>query len=131
MSTAPQALTDLCWALASFGFTPTDAWFQRLELEIAGRCAEGGQPPEGVSEAVPASPANVSNSAGTLQVERLGAQGGLLQGYAADPNSVSGAGSRMLTPQQLAVVLWALQSFKWVPRRREFVEAAQGMMLGV
>ena len=124
-------MTDLCWALASFGFTPTDAWVQQLELEIAGRCCvEGAQPPEGVSEAEPVSPASGSGSAGTLQTERLGDQGRLLEGYAANPDS-SGAGSRMLTAQQLAVVLWALQSFKWVPRRREFVEAAQGMMLGV
>jgi hypothetical protein len=28
-----------------------------------------------------------------------------------------------LQPYQLSVVLWALQCFKWVPRKQEFVQA--------
>ena len=65
----PQALTDMCWALASFGFTPPDTWLLKLEQELIGRRQQG--------------------------------DGGMQQ----------------LSPNQAAVILWALQCFAWVPRR--------------
>lgn len=93
-------MTDVCWALASFGFTPTDAWIIKLEQELTRRC--------------PSTPLNTANpiasTATTVDSGRY--------------PEVSSLSSR-----QLAVVLWALEGFHWVPRTKAFVEVVEGAFI--
>jgi len=85
-----QDLTDVCWALASFGFTPPNAWILKLEQELTRRCSASSLNPPATHVA-----------------------------------AAAGSGCS-LSPCQLAVVLWSLEGFGWVPRTTAFVECVDG-----
>jgi len=106
-----QALTDVCWALARFGFTPSDTWLDLLEEELLDRSTTQGSI-GGIHDV---------SSSGDYESSSSGAAAGA--GY--------GAGSgRVLSRQQLAVLLWAFERFRRVPRAAELVDSSEGLLLG-
>ena len=109
-----QALADLCWALAGLGYTPDDTWLLRLEGELEARCCNDQRQLNNNS------PPADTGAAGT------GRAGGMTQQATASVGS-GGVGGP-LNRQQLAVVLWCLEQFKWVPRSERFFEGAAAVL---